>query len=120
MLGFVSLSSPGLDLAGGAFTLPLWGAGIGLALIVLLLMLVIFRSGDGELSSLLFRVAIVVAAVVFGWRWLDKTNERDHADDRGALDQRALDLAVRAAAPGSMVACLESTTGDSVEGACER
>ena len=46
--------------------------------------------------------------------------ERDRADERRALDQRAADLVGRAVAPGSAIACLEATNTETVEGACER
>ena len=67
-----------------------------------------------------FRVAVIVIAVVFGWTYVSRTGERDRADERRALDQRAADLIGRAVAPGSAIACLEATNTETVEGACER
>lgn len=111
---------PGLDLAGGTLTLPLWAAGVAAALIVALLVIAVLRSGLAEFGSLLFRAAVIVVAVVLGWTFLNRGAERDRADERRALDQRAADLVGRAIAPGSAIACLEATSGDAVEGGCER
>jgi hypothetical protein len=111
---------PALDLSGGTLTLPLWAAGVAAALIVALFVIAVIRSGIGELGGFIFRIAIVVAVVVFGWTYLNRSGERDRADERRALDQRAADLTGRAIAPGSSIACLEAASGDAVEGGCER
>jgi hypothetical protein len=57
---------------------------------------------------------------VFGWTYVSRSNDRDRADERRSLDQRAADLIGRAVAPGSAIACLEATNTETVEGACER
>ena len=111
---------PGLDLSTGTFTLPLWVVGVAAALFVALIIIAIVRAGLTELGSLAFRVAVIAIAVVFGWTYLNRTGERDRADERRALDQRAADLVGRAVSPGSAIACLEATNTDTVEGACER
>lgn len=111
---------PGLDLTTGTFTLPLWAVGVAAALLVALVVIAVVRSGMTEFGSLVFRVAVVVIAVVFGWTYINRSGERDRADERRALDQRAADLVGRAIAPGSAIACLEATNTETVEGACER
>jgi len=111
---------PGLDLSTGTFTLPLWAIGVAAALFVALIVIAVIRSGLTEFGGLIFRVAIIVIAVVFGWTYIHRANERDRADERRALDQRAADLVGRAVAPGSAIACLEATNTETVEGACER
>jgi membrane protein implicated in regulation of membrane protease activity len=111
---------PGLDLTTGTFTLPLWAVGVAAALLVALIVIAVVRSGMTEFGSLAFRAAIIVIAVVFGWTYIVRTGERDRADERRALDQRAADLVGRAIAPGSAIACLEATNTETVEGACER
>ena len=111
---------PGLDLATGTFTLPLWAVGVAAALLVALIVIAVVRSGLNEFGSLVFRVAVIVIAVVFGWTYVNRASDRDRADDRRALDQRAADLVGRAVAPGSAIACLEATNTETVEGACER
>src|SRR3954468_2854487 len=111
---------PGLDLSTGTFTLPLWAVGVAAALLVALVVVAVIRSGVTEFGGLVFRVAVIVIAVVFGWTYIHRANERDRADERRALDQRAADLVGRAVAPGSAVAWLEATNTETVEGACER
>lgn len=113
-------SLPGLDLASGTFTVPLWVVGVAAALFVALIVIAVVRSGLNEFGSLVFRAAVIVIAVVFGWTYITRTAERDKADERRALDQRAAELVSRAAAPGSAIACLEATNTETVEGACER
>ena len=90
------------------------------ALLVALIVIAVIRAGLNEFGSLVFRVAVIVIAVVFGWTYINRTAERDRADERRALDQRAAELMGRAVAPGSAIACLEATNTETVEGACER
>jgi membrane protein implicated in regulation of membrane protease activity len=111
---------PGLDLTTGTFTLPLWAVGVAAALFVAMIVIAVMRSGVTEFGTLIFRVVIIAILVVFGWTYVSRTSERDRADERRALDQRAADLMGRAIAPGSAIACLEATNSESVEGACER
>src|SRR5438067_348301 len=111
---------PGLDLSTGTFTLPLWAVGVAAALFVALVVVAVIRAGLTEFGGLIFRVAVIVIAVVFGWTYINRASERDRADERRALDQRAADLVGRAVAPGSAIACLEATNTETVEGACER
>ena len=111
---------PGLDLSTGTFTLPLWAAGVAAALFVALLVIAVLRAGVTEFGSMFFRVAVIVIAVVFGWTYVTRTGDRDRADERRSLDQRASELVGRAVAPGSAIACLEATNTETVEGSCER
>ena len=60
-------SLPGLDLASGTFTVPLWVVGIAAAVIVALVVIAVVRSGLNEFGSLVFRAAVIVIAVVLGW-----------------------------------------------------
>jgi hypothetical protein len=113
-------SVPGLDLASGTFTVPLWVVGVAAAVIVALIVIAVVRAGMNEFGSLVFRAAVIVIAVVLGWTYVNRSAERDKADERRALDQRAAELVSRAAAPGSAIACLEATNTETVEGACER
>jgi len=110
----------GLDLSNGTLTAPLWGVGIAAALFVALIVIAVVRAGLTEFGSMVFRVAIIVIAVVFGWTYVSRTGEHDRAEERRALDQRGADLVGRAIAPGSPIACLEATNSETVEGSCER
>ncbi len=111
---------PGLDLSSGTFTLPLWAVGIALALFLALIVIAVVRAGLTELGSLAFRVAVILIAVVFGYTYVSRSGERDRADERRALDNRAIELVGRALAPGSAIGCLEATNTETVEGSCER
>jgi hypothetical protein len=111
---------PGLDLASGTFTVPLWAVGVAAALLVALIVIAVIRAGLNEFGSLVFRVAVILIAVAFGWTYINRSAERDRADERRALDQRAAELVGRAVTPGSAIACLEATNTETVEGACER
>src|SRR5258708_5832397 len=111
---------PGLDLSRGTSRLALWAVGVPAAVLVALAMIAVVRSGASEFGSLVFRVAVVAIALVFGWSYLNRSAERDRAAERRALDQRAADLVGRAIVPGSAIACLEATNSETVEGACER
>jgi hypothetical protein len=93
---------------------------VAAALVIALLVIAVVRAGFDELGGLLFRAGVIVVAVVLGWSFLNRASERDRADERRALDQRAADLVGRAIVPGSVIACLEATSGDAVEGGCER
>ena len=107
---------PGLDPSTGTFTLPLWAAGVAAALFVALIVIAVIRAGVTEFGSMIFRVAIVVIAVVFGWTYVTRTADRDRADERRSLDSRAVELVGRAVVPGSAIACLEATNTETVEG----
>jgi hypothetical protein len=111
---------PGLDLSTGTFTLPLWAAGLAVALFVALLVIAVLRSGMAEFGNLAFRAAVILIAVAFGWTYVSRTGEQDRLAERRALDSRATELVTRAIAPGSAIACLEATNTETVEGSCER
>jgi hypothetical protein len=102
------LSEPVLLPAGGAMA----------ALLVVLSVLVLRRAGPGSVRLLLpiGGLAVLVLATVF---LPERMAESEQAAERRALSQRALALAVQAAAPGSMLGCLDSAAGDAVESACE-
>jgi hypothetical protein len=113
-------SLPGLDLASGTFTVPLWVVAVVAALIVALIVIAVVRSGLNEFGTLAFRAAVIVIAVVLGFTYLNRSSEHAKAEERRALDQRAAELVSRATVPGSAIACLEATNTETVEGACER
>ncbi len=111
---------PAFDLATGTLMMPLWAVGVLAALAVALVVIAVLRAGLHEFGGLVFRVAIIVIAIVFGWTYVNRASDRDRADERRALDQRAADLTGRAITPGSAIACLEASSTETIEGACER
>jgi hypothetical protein len=87
---------------------------------LVLIVIAVIRAGVTEFGGMIFRVAVILIAVVFGWTYITRTADRDRADERRALDSRATELIARAIAPGSAIACLEAANTETVEGSCER
>jgi hypothetical protein len=111
---------PGLDPATGMLSLPLWTAGAAAALLVVFCVLAFSRAGREGVVGGLARVALVLIGAGVTLFFLDVTSHRDVAADRRALDARALELLTRAALPGSALACLDGSAGDTVESSCEK
>lgn len=110
----------GLDPATGMLNLPHWMAGAAAAVLVVLCLLAFSRAGrEGAVGSLA-RVALVLIGAAVTWFVMEGAGRRGLADERRALDARAAELLVRAALPGSALACLDGNAGDAVEGACEK
>jgi hypothetical protein len=116
----VGFSIPGVDLAAGTLTLPIWVGGVISGVLLLLLLLVIFRGGFGTALGSIVPIAALVLALVGGWLYLDRSAARDRADERRALDQRIAVLNAGALASGSALACLDAGIADSIESACEK
>jgi hypothetical protein len=110
---------PGLEFATSTLTLPAWAAGAALALFVLVAVFALTRSGAGVAAAIL-RVTLVVAGCAAVLMLFHQGNLRERSVERRALDQRAAELAARAVAPGSPLACLDAVAGDAVETACEK
>ncbi len=110
---------PSFELATNQVALPAWAAGAAVALFVVLGVLTLTRSG-ASVAGAVMRVAVVAGAVAAVWMLLEQGVLREHAAERRALDQRAADLAARAVAPGSSLACLDAIAGEAVETACEK
>jgi hypothetical protein len=112
--------TPGLDLVAGTLTLPVWAAGAAVALFFITCIFALRRAGPSTVIGALARVAVVVIVAWAGWTFLQQTATRDRDAARQALDSRAQELTMRAAAPGSTLACLEALGGETVEDACEK
>jgi hypothetical protein len=110
---------PTFEFATNQVALPAWMAGGALALFVVIAVLNLSRTGASVAGAVL-RVAVVAGACVAVWLLLEQGMVRERAAERRALDQRATDLAMRAAAPGSALACLDAIAGEAVETACEK
>jgi hypothetical protein len=111
---------PGIDPVTGTLTLPLAGAAALAAIFVVLCLLAYSRSGrEGPIGTLACAALVLVGAAVT-WFILDGSGRRELAAERRALDARALELAGRAIAPGSALACLDASAGEAVEASCEK
>lgn len=103
----------------GAVWLPLWAVAVLIAAAAVVGVLAFTRASfDGRIAVV--GSALVLIVVLMGWGALDQLARGDRAAERRALDARASELATRALAPGSALACLDAIAGETVEDACER
>jgi hypothetical protein len=110
---------PSLEVATATFALPVWVAAAAVGLFIIIGVMSLTRAG-AKVSGALLRVAAVVVSVGGIWMLLDQSTQHERAAERRALDQRAAELAARAMAPASPLACLNAVSGDAVESACEK
>jgi hypothetical protein len=110
---------PGIELATSPLTLPAWAVGGTAALVIVVVAFALSRAGAG-IAGAIVRLTFVVAACVAVFVFLQQNAASGRLAERRALDQRAAELAARAIAPGSPLACLDAVAGDSVETACEK
>jgi hypothetical protein len=110
---------PGLEFTGGTVALPAWAAAAAIALFFVIAVFALMRSGAGIAGAVL-RVTFVLAGGAAVLLLLQQGALRERSAERRALDQRSADLAARAVAPGSPLACLDAVAGDAVETACEK
>jgi hypothetical protein len=104
----------------GTMSLPAWAVIAGLAAIIATLAVWRMRAGFDGRGAAWAQAALVAVAILAGWWLLDHFARRDAAADERAFEARALELATRALAPGSALACLDAIAGDVVEDACEK
>jgi hypothetical protein len=112
MWGLESLGIP-YNAADGTLTLPLWAAGVAAALVVVLFILALIRTG-------LAGTLVFLALLGFGgwaiWSWV----EHERGIERRTLEARLSALEAQATMPGSALACLDGVGGETLETACER
>ena len=118
--GLIAQWMPGFDPAAGTFALPLWAAAMIAALAVGFVLLALGRAGSEGMTGALSRVALLLTGAAAAWAVLGTSSGGNLATERMALDQRALAMTTRALAPGSALACLDATAGDTVEASCEK
>jgi len=100
-------------------SVPGWAVAAVLAVLVLVYVFTAsHRKAEGH-AGVLSRIAAVLIVALAGWWLLDQWARRDLADERRALDARALELTAQATMPGSTLACLDAVAGEMVEEACE-
>ena len=110
----------GIDTAAGTLTIPIWAAGAVCAVFVVALVVAVGRVGATAFIATLFRVAVVLVAVVAGYFYLQNRSEQERTAARRSLDERSAALMARAIAPGSALSCLDELAGETVEAACEK
>jgi hypothetical protein len=114
---WMALNFTGMSLT-GIGSLPGWV--IALIGVVALCTFAPVRGGIKGIGALLARIAVALVLVLAGWWGFDYLARRDLAAERRALDARTFELATRALAPGSALACLDAIAGEVVEDSCEK
>lgn len=112
MWGLDSLGLP-FSTGDGMLTVPLWAAGLALALVLVFFVLALIRTGAA--GTLMF-LGLLAFGVWGGWRWM----ENDRAEQRRTIDQRLLALEVATLAPASPLPCLDAAASEPLAAACER
>ena len=101
-------------------TLPIWAAGAAIILFLIVGIVAVWRAGPRTAIAASSQAALVLIVAGATWSFISQSSLRDRADERRALDARAMDLTARAVTPGSPLACLDALAGETVENACEK
>lgn len=121
MSGFDQWLSGGLNAVTGAYAaLPVWAAGALAALLCFLGVMAFARSAQIGRAGAAWRVALVLVGAGLTWVLVESLGRRDQTVGRSVLDARSAELTLRAIAPGSPLACLETVANATIEAACEK
>jgi len=93
-------------------------AGAAATLVVVLVVLALRPVGPATARQLWPIAVLATSALAVGFI-LDRMTQNEHAVERRAIEQRSAELTAQALVPGSMLGCLDSAAGDTVESACE-
>jgi hypothetical protein len=104
----------------GTLPLPIWAVGAAVALIVVVMVFAVMRTGPLRMLGIVVRYALVLIGVLFIWAYLERAAVHERAAERRALDARAAELTARALAPGSALACIDGIAGETVSASCEK
>jgi hypothetical protein len=111
---------PEIDSVTGILTMPWWMAAAFAACVVVLCILAFIRNGFGRTLAGFAWFGVIAVALGIGWNIHERFAARDRADERRALDARVAELTLRTMSPVSPLACLATSAGDAVDGACEK
>lgn len=111
---------PALDPATGMLAFPVWMVGAIIALFVLISALAFDRGLASRPLVAVVRYGVILIAGLLAWAVIDRSAIREASAERRALEARSVELTARAVTPGSALACLDATTGEAVERACEK
>jgi hypothetical protein len=95
-------------------------AGALVVCIVVVLVVLIRRSGIGAINRALWPVAALVVAALAVTALLDRMAMTNRSAERSALLQRSAVFTAGALAPGSALGCLDGGAGETVGNACEK
>jgi hypothetical protein len=104
----------------GLPSLPVWTAGVVAALLLVGCYFSFSHAGRTDRIGVAARVALVLVGSIAAFLAIEAWSRLDLRSERRELDARAQELFMRAAAPGSALACLDPLVGDVVESACEK
>lgn len=100
--------------------MPWWAAAVAAGCALILCVFAFMRNGVGRTLAAIAVFGVLSLGMGIVWQFHERLAARDRADDRRTLDVRISDLALRAMAPGSSLACLAASAGDVIETACEK
>jgi hypothetical protein len=93
---------------------------VAIAALVAVVCVLAVRRPYASWRGAVLRLVIVALAIVATFGYFELSQERDRTAERRAVATRQADLAIRALAPGSPLACLDGDAGEAVETACEQ
>lgn len=100
--------------------LPAPVAGALAALFFVMVILVIRRVTQGQVSRIVVPVLAIAVAGMAVLGILDRLTRNERAAEERALLERNSQLSLSAAAPGSVLSCLDGLAGEEIENACEK
>lgn len=101
-------------------SLPVWGVGLLVALVLGLSIVATLRVGTRRAVASIVRYGFFALCLLLAFTYFERVTWRERADERRALEARMVELTGRALIPGSPLACLDAAAGESIENACER
>jgi hypothetical protein len=120
MSGFDQWLSGSLSSVGGASALPVWAAGAVAALLFFAGVRAFPRAALPGRAGLPWRVALLAVGAGLMWVVADSLGGRDRSAERHVVEARAIELTLRAIAPGSPLACLDTVANETIEAGCEK
>ncbi len=90
------------------------------ALLVFIAAFVLLRDECHPFLTVVGGISLMLAGALVVWTAFDWAVVRDRAAERRVMKSRIAELATRAFAPASPLACLDGLAGDAVEAACEK
>jgi hypothetical protein len=108
------------DSATGLLTVPVWLSASAAAVVVVLAILALARSGLLKTVFTLLVFGLAAYGGWMGWMLFERLGNNERTEERRVFDRRVAELTARATAPGSALACLDSTVSESVVTGCEK
>jgi hypothetical protein len=109
-----------LDPATGTVSAPIWISATIAAVVVVLLVLALARSGALKTLAVLLAMAVVAYGGWAGFQITERSGVAERAIDRRAFERRTDELIGRAMLPGSPLGCIDGALNDKVITGCEQ